>query len=696
MRMLWGDTETFSTVPIDHGVYNYAPHAELLLFTYAVDDGPVKIWDVPRGEPMPGDLRDALEAHERYLRTFHNAAFDRLIVKHALGIDMPLETLSCSMVQAYSHGFPGSLDGVGAALGLPKDKAKISSGKKLIHRFCKPAPANHKADRYTEATHPEEWEQFRAYAIQDVEAMREVVARLPTWNWKPSDIRDWHLDQRINDRGMQIDVELCRAGAKASADERKRLDAEFQDLVCGIVSSPAQRAAFASYLNQTFGTTFYNTRGETFDAYMRENPDCHPDLRRLMELSISANKTSTAKYKALLPMVSPDGRYRGGLQFRGAARTRRYAGRGFQGQNLPSRGLPAQEEIDQFTDALKADCHDILFDNLNQFGAASLRSLIVAGEGRRLGVADLSNIEGRLVAYLADEQWKVEAFAAYDRGEGPDLYNVTAVNSVGGDPYDLAKAIRNSMGKVPELACGFMGGFGALMQFAKSYRVDWFEHADVIRANMPDEFAKAGQHWDWWGKERNPDVDPALFQLVEAVKISWRSRHPATVALWDALKQSITNAILAPGTVHRAGKHLSISVREHAGLPYLLIKLPSGNFLTYLQPRVHDDGAITFMGQDSTESGGAYGQWKRKHAHAGHFLENAAQTIALDILMGSAPRIEADDMQIVLSVHDEWVVEFDEDRDVSELVAHMSRVPDWLPGFPLAADGFTDVRYRKG
>lgn len=326
--MLYLDLETYNEQDISVGTYRYAETAEVLLFAYAFENGPIKVWDCMQ-EPFPTDLRNWLN-DDNVLLTAHNALFDRTMITHALDLPTRLERWRCTMAKACSHAFPGSLEACGAALGLPENKVKLADGKKLINRFCKPAPGNHKADRYDHTTHPDEWAKFIRYAAMDIEAMREVDKRLPSWNWKDSDITLYHLDQRINDRGFRVDQELTEAGAKAAVADKKRMAAEFIKLTGNVVERPAQRDRFCAYLNTRFDLGIDNTRAETFRELLDGDHELDPVCRRLMEISILSNKTSTAKYATLAPAVSSDGRFRGGLQFRGAARTRRWAGRTFQ------------------------------------------------------------------------------------------------------------------------------------------------------------------------------------------------------------------------------------------------------------------------------------------------------------------------------------------------------------------------------
>lgn len=692
MTRLWLDLETFSPIDIKAGAYVYATKAEILLFAYAIDDGPSKVWD-KANEPnrAPHELLRAFNDPMVEL-VAHNAQFDRVILD-ATDAKTDIGRWRCTMAQAQAHGFPGSLDRLGRILGLPEDKAKSSEGKKLINRFCKPAPANHKADRYTKETHPEEWARFVEYARRDIDAMREVHKRLPDWNYRGDELELWRLDQKINDRGFAVDRELVKAGAEAADAEKTALTERFQELTGGAVAKPTQRAKFQEYLNEAFGLELEDTRSSTFQLLMKE--PLHSDCRELMELSMMANKTSTAKYKTLLPAIGKDDRFRGGLQFAGAARTRRWAGRTFQPHNLPSRGLPPQKAVERYIDALKLGCHDFLFDNLMLHGSAALRGVLVAPEGRKLVVSDLSNIEGRVNAWLAGETWKLEAFEAFDRGEGPDLYNVTAGQLLGKSPYDIDKTERNVLGKVPELALGYEGGVGAFQTFSQAYGVQMVDHWPTIQRTLGREAVdRAYFNWDKWGEARNDGVvEKTEWLASETVKLAWRARHPAIVELWAACRDAATMALENRGKTFTAGSHLKFKAVIYGGWLYLLMRLPSGNFLVYFDPKISEtDGTLTYMGVDPLTS-----QWARTHTYGGKLVENACQSFARDVLAHSMPKIEAAGYQMLLTVHDEDVTEAPDEPEFN--ADHLSSIlatnPPWAQGLPLAAAGFEADRYRK-
>lgn len=319
----------------------------------------------------------------------------------------------------------------------------------------------------------------------------------------------------------------------------------------------------------------------------------------------------------------------------------------------------------------------------------------------RIVAADLSNIEGRGLAYLAGEEWKLEAFRAFDRGEGPDLYNITAVSIIGGDPYAVSGENRNAFGKVPDLFGGYEGGVGACQTFAKAYGVRMVDHWGTVQQNAdPIHIAGAKANWAKWGKEKNAKSEEPISKLEwiasETVKLAWRARHPATKQLWYDLKDAAINAIKRPGKVFTAGPHLKLSVREAGGHRYLLIKLPSGRYLTYFHPKLYEEEGgwkISYMGH-MQKSPTAPKIWGKCFTYGGKLAENACQSFARDVLMYNMPAMEAAGYPIVLTVHDEVVTE--SAKGVEELNKILATVPPWAKGLPLAAAGFVADRYKKG
>lgn len=693
---LYIDTETYSHAPISVGTYRYAETAQIMLITWAIDDGPVQIWDHNDGVPAP-DFAAFVHENPGMVVVAHNAMFDRTVLRLGdLCQDIPVDRWTCTMVQALSHALPGSLDKLGEVLGLPTDQQKLKSGKQLIQRFCKPAPKNHRVDRYTAATHPAEWARFREYAVMDVEATREIHHRLPTWNWSEHDRALWHMDQRINDAGFAVDRVLAAAGAAASEAEKVRTAERFQALTLPGLK-PTQRERVRVYLNSRYGLELDRTAKEII-APIEKDESQPAELRETIRLILSANKTSTAKYSTMLSACSTDGRFRGGLQYAGAARTRRWAGRVFQPQNLPSRGIPSEKWIETYICALKAGIHtEVIPGDQQLFASAALRGLVIAPPGKKLCVSDLSNIEGRVLAWLAGEVWKLQAFRDYDVGEGPDLYNVTAVSIIGGDPYTLPKKHRNVFGKVPDLAGGFRGGAGAYDNFCRAYGVMMMDYWDVIQANVdPRHIEKARWGLENWGRAFGiGDISEEEWIARETLKNAWRYRHPAICQLWTDTEAAIDSALDYPGRWFQSGPLCRTGVVVHNGARWLLIYLPSGRYLTYYDFRREDRG-YSYMGLSSEKRNGAP-LWERIYTHGGKIVENETQAVAGDYLRDRMPDILAAGYEVNLTVHDEVATEtpdlpeYSADR-LSELLAAGT---DWSVGLPLAAAGFEAYRYKK-
>ena len=699
MKRLWLDLETYSELDLKAvGGYVYTANCEILLFAYAFDDGPVKVWDRTLDYDVPDELAHALLNAEEVWA--HNAMFDRSVIENQTSLFAPaLESWRCSMAQALSHALPGSLSELCKVLKVPEDLGKLKEGKKLVGLFTKPQPANRKVRRATRETHPDEWARFIAYAANDIEAMRECCRRMPTWNWGPESISEWHLDQRCNDRGFLVDRELTQAGARAAVQEKEALAKRFVELTGGTVDAPTKRAAFQALLNERYGLGLDNTRSNTFEILLKERKDLPAECRELMQISMAANKTSTAKYAALDAAIGTGGRFRGGFQFSGAGRTRRDAGRIFQPQNLPSRGLPPPDEIESYIECLKAGTHSMFFTDLMKFGAAALRGVIVAPPGKKLCVADLSNIEGRVLAWLAGEEWKLKAFREYDAGTGPDLYNITAASILGGDPWKVAKKDRNVFGKVPDLASGYQGGVAGYQTFAKAYGVKMADHWETIqKAIAPEHIRKARDNFQkpWAQKQvEEMGISPEEWIASETCKLAWRSRHPATVGLWYRLQDAVKDAIWMWGSVHNVGEFLKVGCVTHEGFPWLLIKLPSGRYLTYFAPGIEND-SITYWGEAS-EAGSTTRAWVKNYTHGGKMTGNCCQTIARDVLFFSMPEAERQQYLPIGRVHDELLCETPDDPTFSGegLAAIMAINPPWAKTLPLAAAGFEGSRYRK-
>lgn len=696
---LWLDRETWSELDLKEvGTYNYAESAEDLLIAYAIGDGQERVWD-KTAEQMHDELWRALDDADTEVWA-HNAQFDAAVHNGTNQLYLPRvapERWRCSMAMALSHALPAGLADLCRVLRVPADLAKIADGKKLVALFTKPQPANRKIRRATRETHPSEWARFKQYAGNDITAMRECVKRMPRWNWDTSAVAEWHLDQRMNVRGFQVDQALTKAGAHAAVEEKERISARFAELTNGAFR-PSQRRQFQEYLTQRLGVAVDNTQSGTFKVMLRD-PGIPADVREMMELSMAANKTSTAKYAALDPAVNADGRFRGGLQFAGAGRTRRWAGRLFQPQNLPSRGLPKPKDVEDYIACLKVGVHTLFFDNLMLYGAAALRGCVVVPEGKKMAVADLSNIEGRVLAWLAQEKWKLQAFKDYDAGTGPDLYNITAVSIIGGDPWKVEKANRNAFGKVPDLASGYQGGVAGYQTFARAYGLKMADFWTTIQKMIaPGLVQKAWANLEEWGRPQleSLEIDEIEWVASETCKLAWRNRHPATKQFWYDLGGAAKNAIRNPNSVFKVGPYIKLRTVKNHGQNWLVVLLPSGRHLTYFEPHLTSDGTIAYWGE-AAEEGKTTRQWVRVFTHGGKMTGNCCQTIARDILASALPVAEQRGYLPVLTVHDEVLTEVPDTSDFSAdgLVEILAANPAWATGLPLAAAGFETKRYYK-
>lgn len=687
MKTLYLDLETYSETPIVHGTHVYAADAEILLMAWAWDEEPVQVTDFTTNPPelVPFDV--STFAHDANVRVvIHNSHFDRTVIRHAWGVDIPTARIHDTMVQALSHGLPGSLDMLCDILGLPTDKAKDKDGKRLIQLFTKPLGKNRILRRATRETHPAEWERFKAYAASDIEAMREVMKRMPMINMSPTETALWQLDQTINDRGVAIDMELVNAAITAVAMAQRNLSERTVELTDGQIASTTKGAALRLHILESYGIDMPDLQMATVAKVLAM--DISSELRDLLTMRLQASSTSTAKYKVLRRGTSADGRLRGLLQFNGAARTGRWAGRLFQPQNLPRPTLK-QEDIDLGIESLKSGCAHLIFDDVMELAVSAIRSCIVAPPGKKLVVADLSNIEGRDQAWLANEEWKLKAFRDFDEGKGPDLYKLAYSKSFGATPDQVNKDQRQ-VGKVQELALGYEGGVGAFATFAGAYSID-LEDLAVKVLELADEelVAKADKFLERAIKDKRPryGLSDDAFVACDVLKRAWRNAHPNISGYWGRLKNAVLQALRTRGQTYT-----TLGLKIKATKSWLLITLPSGRVLCYPSPKVMEDDSITYMGIDQFTR-----KWVRVHTHGGKLFENLCQAIARDVMAANMPLIEAAGYQIVLTVHDEIIAEAPDSPEysVDKMAALLATPPSWALDMPLAAAGFETYRYRK-
>lgn len=669
-----------------------------MLFAYAFGDEAPKVVDLTAGCALPAELDQALRDPEQ-LTVWHNGGnFDRHQLRRGLGIDIPTERIHDTMVQALAHGLPGGLGPLCAIMNLGDDEAKDKRGKTLINLFCKPRPKSMKLRRATRETHPKEWAEFIEYAARDIPSMRAIYKKMPKWNYGSNsetskrETELWQLDQRINSRGINVDLALANAAIETVARAQKELADKANQITNGRVESTTQRDKLLRYILEEHGVTLPDLQASTLER--RLNDTSLPwSVRELLAIRLQASTTSTTKFKALINMASEDAALRGTTQFCGASRTGRWAGRNFQIQNLPSKNLPKPKEIERGIEAILAGAADLVFRDVMKMVSAAVRGCLIARKGKKLFVSDLSNIEGRDAAWLADEKWKLEAFTALDNGTGADLYRLSYakafsinVNEVDGGEK---KGPQRQIGKVMELALQYEGGVGAFITFSLFYNIDLDQMAaDAWNAIPKRILSEAAQAWGWAVKKgKTFGLCKETYMVCDALKRLWREAHPAISGYWDELADTVRHAIANPGQTYAARK---LRIRRDGA--WLRIILPSGRALCYAAPRVSERGNISYLGVNSYTR-----KWARTKTYGGKLFENACQAVARDVMAANMPTMEVIGYDILGTVHDEVITESwdDGDKSAEDLSNILATQPEWAEGLPLAAGGFESYRYRK-
>lgn len=683
---LWIDIETRSRVPITRGTSKYATEAEVMVMSWAVNDGPITVEDLTAGTISPAFVMVVKMILSMKGEVWaHNAEFDRTLLDTCApwwrDLGVPLESWRCTAALARLHGLPGGLDKLSIIFKLG-DSSKDTKGKQLIHLFCEPNKDGVYNDRHS---HPAQWAEFLTYAGQDVVAMRECWRKTPHWNATPRMWSVYHLDQRINQRGVAMDLLLAKGAVEGTTAAKKRLSDKTVELTEGDVESTTQRNRLLAYM-AAFGVSLPDLTADTVERRL-EDESLPEHIKELLRVRQQASKASTAKYKRVLDQHVA-GRLRNLLVFCGAARTGRWAGRTLQPQNLP-RPKHTQEEIEAAIRAFRSGTIELYgADNVLPLASSCLRGLIVADPGRRLVVADLANIEGRFMAWVAGEQWKLEAYAAYDRKEGPDLYKIAYARAFDIDPDSVTKDQRQ-IGKVMELALQYYGGVGAFCSMADTYGLRLEHLADsawpvipgAVKARAAEAYKKAKKRKRVYGLEER------VWLVCHALVLMWRDAHPAIVKFWDTLDKATKAATRRPDYIFQVGKFVKVDRRGN----WLRIKLPSGRYLCYPSPQ-GDEYTSSFLGVDPYTK-----QWVRISTYSGKRAENIVQAGSADIIMDGLLAAEAHGYNPVLSVHDEVISEppddsaFD-DKGLSHLLVSSSK---WAVGMPLAAEGSTSKRYHK-
>lgn len=996
MKYLFADLETFSPLNLPQvGSFRYAEDCEILLWGYAVDNEPARVWDCtnPQTKVMPEALAKALkevQAGERKI-VWHNGMMFDTVVLAAHGYHIPLEMIVDTMVIAYQHGLPGALGDLCDVLSMPTDKAKDKDGKRLVQLFCKPQPECYKVRRHDRYTKPEDWIKFVNYCRLDVEAERELFKALPKWNCTEWEHRLQVLDAEINRRGVKVDIELAKAAVELSERRKGILAEETQRQTNGEVGAATQRDALIDYMAREYGWKIDTMTKAELEKRV-DDPSVPEPVRELLKLRLMSTKTSIQKFKALLRRVNKDGRLRGGLQFRGAARTGRWcltgdhevltpngwvrldewqggeiacwnvdetvdfmeakalafpyegemcaieskrvsqistpdhrmacawgtkrewrvktaeecalgkvripyygrrklpwfcveeiplrvavmtqadghfssrgrvtfhfkkerkvarcqmllsaagirfsrntyetgtvftvypsdipewlrafeekvfspalfdadpdvffdelsfwdgsvstknsfqystavranadfvqafahmsgraaillerpgrkegwstiytlniwengsnrsvvmpeahskqafkgtvycaetktgffmvrrngrvwvtgnSGRGMQLQNLARPTMP-QREIDFAAAVLKDGTFECFYEDPSSVLPNLLRGEIIAPAGKKLIVADYSNVEGRVLAWLAGEEWKLQAFRDFDAGHGHDLYKLAYARAFGVKPEDVTKPQRQ-IGKVLELALGYGGGAPAFARFAKAYGIDLSDMAEYVKSTAQRAvWLEAVDGYPYFvEKNRTGGLEREAFIACDVLKRLWRKSNPKIVQFWANVGQAVQKAIVSRESV-RVG-YVAFARTES----FLVIRLPSGRLLCYPSPKTNPS-----VGKDSFTYAGTNQfsrKWEKIESYGAKNVENITQAVACDLLSEGLLRMDAAGYKTVLTIHDEAITEApDTDEFTFKKMEHlMSTLPDWAPGLPLVAAGYEAYRYRK-
>ena len=679
MRTLSIDTETFSSVDLaKSGVYRYmeSPDFEILLIGYSFDEGPVHVHDCTQPGCWPRDLLDALFDPE-VTKYAYNAVFERQAFAHALEEELPPEQWKDTMIMALECGLPGSLAAAGTALGLPEEQLKDPRGKALIQYFCKPCRptrVNGGRTRNLPQHDPEKWALFIEYNRQDVVtemAIRKKLEKIPV----PASEWDlWHLDQDMNDRGIRIDLPMVDNIVRYDEQRRAELLEEAREITG--LSNPNSLAQLKPWIERE-GMDVPQLRKDDVEALL-SGSGLLPEVRRVLEIRQALGKTSTAKYGAMQEAVCSDGRLRGILQFYGANRSGRWAGRIVQVHNLAKNYLPDLDLARELAEEGDFDTMETLFGETAFVFSELIRTAFIPSEGRRFVVSDFSAIEARVVAWLAGEQWTLDAFKA-----GEDIYCKTAsmMYHVPVEKHGQNKHLRQK-GKIAVLACGYMGGVGAMKAMDRGGSIPEEELQSVV---------------DQW-RAANPNIVKLWYDYEAAAKTAIREGRPVRRGIRIPADNIAEREYMAGGPVR------PYSIRKGTGVIFnyrngnLIVVLPSGRRLVYWGARLEEDPSkggresIVYMGTNQVTK-----QWGKTETYGGKLVENVVQATARDCLAEAMRRVTAMGYEIVMHIHDEMIVDVPiEDTDaLARINKAMGDPIDWAPGLPLKGDGYETAYYRK-
>ncbi len=661
MSVLSIDIETYSDIDLKKsGVYRYAEaeNFDVLLFGYAFDDEPIKVIDLASGEKLPADVETAL-FDETVIKTAFNANFERVCLSKLFWRRLPPEQWQCTQVLALTLGLPQSLEEVGRVLCLAEDKQKSRAGASLIRFFSVPQKrrkTENEGSLFSEnpkhqyrnmpQDHPEKWAEFKAYCAQDVEAERAIRQRL----LKLSSISEferrlWYLDQKINDYGVMVDQTLVKHAIRCDRKYQKQLENEAFELTK--LDNPKSVNQLKAWLFETEGMEVESLNKDTVPNLLKQTDNTK--VQRVLEIRQELAKTSVKKYEAMARSVCCDSRIRGLYQFYGANRSGRWAGRQVQVQNLPQNKLKDLDLARRLLRSGNYEALELLFDSVPDVLSQLIRTTIIAGKDKRFIVADFSAIEARIIAWLAEEEWRMEVFRTHGK-----IYEASASKMFKVPIEEITKdnPLRQK-GKIAELALGYGGSVGALINMG------------ALKMGL---------------------VEDELPGLVK----TWRAANPKITSLWWEVEEAAMTAIQDGRETSLRYNRLIFSCQSG----FLFITLPSGRRMAYVRPRVekdprYDKPIITYEGYEQ-------GKWSRIQTYGPKLVENIVQGIARDCLAYAMTRLDAAGYRIVMHVHDEVVLEVPNGQgSLDEVCFIMGQALPWAPGLPLPADGYETYYYRK-
>lgn len=639
------DIETFSSVSLKTaGLYKYveSDDFEVLMMAYAIDNGPVELIDFAAGDSMPDWLLDYF-TDPAVIKSAHNAAFERVCLAKWLATDLPINQWECTMVRAANVGLPFSLGNVSKVLGLSEQKDV--TGSALIKYFsipCKPTKANNFRERNTAADNPEAWENCKSYCVQDVVTERAIRNKLDFFHISDFEQKLWHLDQLINDTGICIDPVLVENAIRINEIHIQQLTEEAIKLTG--LDNPNSPVQIRRWLASR-GIITDTLRKEDITDLLKEVKD--PIVRRVLQIRQQTGKSSVSKYAAMQESVCKDGRIRGVLQFYGANRTGRWAGRLVQVHNLPKNVLKDLDYARNLVLNSDIESLELIYGNISYILSQLIRTAFVAEPGSRLLPGDFAAIEARVIAWLADENWRLEVFKTHGKiyeASASAMFNIPLEQITEDSEY-------RALGKIAELALGFQGGVGALAKM-----------------------------------DHKKELDPSkMKELVDR----WRSANKKIVAMWYAMQDCAIEAVQTGAKTQYRFKNGTIYF--HCERNVLFITLPSGRKLSYMRPKLRAGKygpQLTYQAQDKV--------WCTQETYGGKIVENVVQAIARDLLAEKLLDLHENEYKLVMHVHDEAVPEMPYGMgSVLEIKQIMSKPIAWAPNLPLAAKVFETSYYKK-